>query len=91
MIMMYLALIINTAIIVFTNNAPEGQNDALDDYLIGHKYENPLFIKFLFVVVFEHVLLLIVSLLVFMSEKMPGWLKIIYKMREYKKSLVIKL
>ena len=74
-LMMYLALIVNTAIIVFTNNAPNGQMDALDRYLLDNKIENPLFFKFLILIIFEHLILVLVSLFIIKVEKQPGWLK----------------
>lgn len=86
-IMMYLALIVNTAIIVFTRTAPANQMDALDKYLLDHNIENPIFFKFMILVIFEHVILILISLLIIKVNSMPKWLKFIYKMRDHKKSI----
>ena len=64
--------------------------DALDRYLLDHNVSNPLFFKFMILVIFEHIILIFVSLLIIRISNMPKWLKIIYKLREYKKSIMIK-
>ncbi len=86
-IMMYLALIINTAIIMFTNTAPARQTDALDRYLLDHGIENPIFFKFMVLVIFEHVILILISFIIIKANTMPKWLKFVYKQRDYKKSI----
>lgn len=64
--------------------------DALDKYLIRHDIQNPLFFKFLILILFEHIILILVSLLILNIETQPKWLRVIYKLREYRKEIKIK-
>lgn len=89
--MMYFALIINSAIIVFTKNSVEGKKEALDIYLIEKNINNPLLFKFMFLVIFEHALMVLASMLILKVSKEPDWLKHTYKVQEYKKALMIKM